>query len=66
MHLPIDYPRINQFPEWFVAKKERMYTLTEFNSEGSFSKDVSGEELRQGIDLKLVKGEVKKIKIALD
>ncbi|MDH5603040.1 MAG: hypothetical protein OEY51_03850 [Cyclobacteriaceae bacterium] len=66
MHLPIDYPRINQFPEWFVAKKERMYTLTEFNSEGSFSKDVSGEELRQGIDLKLAKGEVKKIKIALD
>lgn len=26
--LPLDYPRINQFPEWFIAAKEDHYTLT--------------------------------------
>jgi len=26
-HLPIDYPRINQFPEWFTVKSESSYRL---------------------------------------
>ena len=25
LHLPIDYPRINQFPEWFVAESGKKY-----------------------------------------
>ena len=27
MKLPIDYPRINQFPEWFVVEPGRSYAL---------------------------------------
>ena len=23
MHLPLDYPRINQFPEWFTVRRPR-------------------------------------------
>ena len=28
MHLPLDYPRINQFPEWFTVDAERTYQVT--------------------------------------
>ena len=27
MHLPLDYPRINQFPEWFTARPDIQYEL---------------------------------------
>ena len=25
LHLPIDYPRINQFPEWFTVEEKKEY-----------------------------------------
>ena len=28
LHLPIDWPRINQFPEWFTVKDEQSYSVT--------------------------------------
>ncbi len=27
MYLPPDYPRINQFPEWFTAEPDRSYPI---------------------------------------
>jgi len=27
MHLPLDYPRINQFPEWFTVEADARYTV---------------------------------------
>ncbi len=27
LRLPLDYPRINQFPEWFVIEAERLYAV---------------------------------------
>jgi hypothetical protein len=27
MHLPLDYPRINQFPEWFTVDASRSYVV---------------------------------------
>ena len=29
MHLPFDYPRINQFPEWFTVEPGRILQLVE-------------------------------------
>jgi hypothetical protein len=26
-HLPVDYPRLNQFPEWFKVEKEQKYLV---------------------------------------
>jgi len=28
LHLPLDYPRINQFPEWFTASANRKYEIS--------------------------------------
>jgi hypothetical protein len=50
LHMPLDYPRINQFPEWFTAKEKQRYVM-----EGSQKMSISGEELLEGIDLKLDK-----------
>ena len=33
MHMPLDWPRINQFPEWFTIGKNGNYELIEFSRE---------------------------------
>lgn len=60
-NLPVDYPRINQFPEWFTINPELTYKLTA--SDQSHSGTYSGKKLLQGIDLKLSAGETLKILI---
>jgi hypothetical protein len=51
MHLPIDYPRINQFPEWFTVEADRQYSVADLGA-GSESR-FSGEQLRDGIPVEL-------------
>lgn len=55
LNLPIDYPRINQFPEWFTAEKEGEYTLV--SSQKELSGKYSGQQLLDGIPVKLKSGE---------
>ena len=55
LNLPIDYPRINQFPEWFTAKIGANYSVV--SSQKSLSKKYSGEELLKGIQVNLKGGE---------
>jgi hypothetical protein len=56
MHLPIDYPRINQFPEWFTAETGKEYKLI-----SSSGKDVvvKGEELTAGYEITLKENETR-------
>lgn len=42
LHLPLDYARINQFPEWFTVKAELTYSMT---TNGEPAKLVNGKEL---------------------
>ncbi len=49
-HFPIDYPRLNQFPEWFTIEKDKKYLI---QIEGKDAFEISGEELRKGISLTL-------------
>lgn len=49
MNLPIDWPRINQFPEWFTVRAEEEYEL-EIKGQ---SKTVSGKRLYEGYPIKL-------------
>lgn len=49
-HLPLDYPRINQFPEWFTVDEERSYEL--FRRYGR-PEPVSGKQLLEGYPLAL-------------
>ena len=55
MRLPLDYARINQFPEWFVAEAERKYVIRKAGT--GEQKTYSGKELGEGIPLALKAGE---------
>lgn len=48
-NLPMDYPRINQFPEWFVVDAAKNY-LVHFVHEGK-TRQFTGKELMEGIDV---------------
>ncbi|MCG8307112.1 MAG: hypothetical protein MI975_06930 [Cytophagales bacterium] len=51
MNLPIDWPRINQFPEWFTARPAEAYQFVDFDQKttGRFY----GRDLIDGVDLEL-------------
>jgi hypothetical protein len=55
LHLPIDYPRINQFQEWYALQPERTYTLT--NAATGRSETVKGKKLIEGYPVVVRKGE---------
>ncbi len=54
MNLPLDYPRINQFPEWFVVSDDTEYRL-DFAG-GDSTHTVQGNVLKSGLPAKMVKG----------
>lgn len=49
--LPINYPRLNEWPEWFVVDEAREYRVIDLQS--NEKKKVSGKTLRQGLKLEL-------------
>ncbi|MEM9327583.1 MAG: hypothetical protein AAGA85_18090 [Bacteroidota bacterium] len=49
MKLPMDWPRINQFPEWFTVSDDRPYTVVDLT--GEQVDVVSGEQLAGGLDV---------------
>ncbi|MFV1967273.1 MAG: hypothetical protein ACC628_17735 [Pirellulaceae bacterium] len=54
-HLPIDYPRLNQFPEWCVAEDERVYSLRDLND--GTRHELTGRDLQAGVEVNLISGE---------
>jgi len=55
LKLPFDWPRINQFPEWFTVDANKKYVLNDINNK---TKTIfTGQELIDGIDVKLDAGE---------
>ncbi len=59
MHLPLDWPRINQFPEYFTIVKDKNYTV----ASNKFTKDqvFMGNELMKGYPIEIKKGTVLKL-----
>ncbi len=53
MNLPIDYPRINQFPEWFVVSDDKKYRI-EFIGD-SRTEVLEGKILMSGVPVKIDK-----------
>jgi hypothetical protein len=53
--LPLDYPRINQFPEWFPVVDKGKYELISSRETRRFYK--SGAELQDGLPVRLAAGE---------
>jgi hypothetical protein len=69
MGMPLDYPRINQFPEWFTVEETSGYHVrirkVSLNNNGSVSAyqqlkvkngRYSGKELVEGLPVQLKKG----------
>ena len=55
LNLPLDYPRINQFPEWFTVDPKLEYKITA--SEPKLSNTYSGAKLLHGLPVELAKGQ---------
>lgn len=49
MRLPLDYPRINQFPEWFTVEPEAWYELD--------GRRIRGAELAAGVNIRVPGGQ---------
>lgn len=56
LHLPIDYTRLNQFPEWFTVDRSAGYTF-EMVNRGS-KQTVTGQQLVDGVPIGMKAGEV--------
>lgn len=56
LRLPVDYPRINQFPEWFVVETGRTYVLEAVGS--GEPRSLSGADLREGWACTLEPGQI--------
>jgi hypothetical protein len=54
MNMPFDWPRINQFPEWFTPLEDMNFELVKLNDQKS--QLCSGEQLWAGIQVSLKKG----------
>jgi hypothetical protein len=53
LHLPINYPRLNEFPEWFTLEAGRRYTVGRLGAE---ERTMSAEELELGLSVALENG----------
>jgi hypothetical protein len=49
MNLPLDWPRINQFPEWFTAQADKTYTVTDLSANSK--QTCTGKQLQAGIPI---------------
>ena len=55
MGLPINYPRLNEFPEWFVVQTDRLYSVTDVDQRSTRS--LMGGTLLRGLPVSLKAGE---------
>jgi len=54
MKMPLDWPRINQFPEWFTVESEKRYTVRDLTSDSKST--YTGKQLQEGIIINLQPG----------
>ncbi|MCX8064883.1 MAG: hypothetical protein N3G21_06890 [Candidatus Hydrogenedentes bacterium] len=59
-NMPFDYPRLNQFPEWFTVESGKEYQIEIENQASKFY----GEQLREGLPLALPANGTVRIKIS--
>ena len=60
LRLPIDYPRINQFPEWFTVEREQPYQLDWSDGSGGLRR---GAELAAGLPITLSAGRERRLAV---
>ena len=57
MNMPLDYPRINQFPEWFTVSEGKEYAVG--------GQTIPGEELLEGLPFELTAGQAIEIDVSI-
>jgi hypothetical protein len=66
LHLPLDWARINQFPEWFVVDPAKRYRVRERTAESGGwqeSRLVDGATLVQGLPLTIEPGDERQLMV---
>jgi hypothetical protein len=58
LNLPMDYPRINQFQEWYTILEDQEYLL-----QGAVNQSTIGAELLKGIDIEAKPNQDTQLKI---
>jgi hypothetical protein len=61
MNMPLDWPRINQLPEWYTVDPDKNYIL--INNTTKSESLFSGHELINGINIKVLPGAKQKLQI---
>jgi len=59
MKLPLDWPRINQFPQWFTVEGDKTYTIYDLAT--STRTTYTGQKLQDGITIDLEPGAQKSL-----
>ena len=54
MSIPLDWPRINQFPEWFTVESRTRYSVRDLTSNSTVAH--TGKQLQKGITINLRPG----------
>ncbi len=60
MRLPVNYPRINELPEWFTVRAHELYRVEGLPSGAAVWR---GREMAEGVELELLPGEPVKLAI---
>jgi hypothetical protein len=63
--LPVDYPRLNQFPEWFTVEAGRSYRLETESGNRPLQQIVPAARLRSGLPISLKRGETLRLRVGL-
>jgi len=65
LNMPLDWPRINQFPEWFTLNPGKKYEITLYTPDNrKASRVLSGEELIRGLSLRISADKPIRIQVA--
>ena len=61
MKMPADYPRINQFPEWFTVESAEKYFIQQSDESAKLS--VKGADLIKGLEIELKADEQRRFRV---
>lgn len=63
LQLPLDWPRINQFPEWFTVVEGESYVVTRDGTTSASPRTLTAAELRRGLPLDLAASEAVRLNL---
>jgi hypothetical protein len=62
LNMPLDWPRINQFPEWYTVSPAGKYEFSSGNSRET--RVFTGKELAEGLPFRMAPGELYRFRVS--